>query len=252
MKAGRAASISDTDYHSMTEPELREFITQNGQALKLLRSGLARECRVPIDFSSNYFSLHGPELSSNKSLGRILAAEGRLAELENHFGDAARSYVEAIRFGQESARGGFLIDKLVGIALESIGLTPLEKLSQSLDAKQCRQTIQALETIEAKEEPLQEVFKKEAGLVDHASFTQRLAAIVAFKSVQSIQQKCQQKVNAAKKRTGLLMLDLATRAFELENGKRPQNPAALIPAYLKSIPQDPDTGTNLVYWFPAP
>src|SRR5437899_920835 len=105
-----------------------------------------------------------------------------------------------IRANCQSARGGFLLDKLVGIALESIGLKPLEKLSQTLDAKQCRQTIQQLEIVEANEEPPQEVFQKEAALTHHAPLSQRLAAMVAFKSIQSNQQKCQQKIRAAEKR----------------------------------------------------
>jgi len=43
------------------------------------------------------------------------------------------------------------------------------------------------------------------------------------------------------------MLTLAARAYELEKGQPPKNLAALIPSYLKSLPLDPDTGTNLVY-----
>jgi len=245
VKAGRVASPSAADFLSMSQNELREFVTQNSEALKLVRSGLAKECRVPIEFSTNYFNLHLPELASIKSLGRILAAEGRLAEMENRPRDAAQSYLDTVRFGQQSARGGFLLDKLVGIALESIGLKPLEKLSQTLDAKQCRQTIQQLEIVEANEEPPQEVFQKEAALTHHAPLSQRLAALVAFKSIQSNQQKYQQKISAAEKRRRLLLLDLATRAYQLENGLRPPTVSALVPAYLKSIPQDPATGTNL-------
>jgi hypothetical protein len=33
----------------------------------------------------------------------------------------------------------------------------------------------------------------------------------------------------------------------LEKGERPKSLAALVPAYLKSIPQDPLTGTNMAY-----
>jgi len=44
-----------------------------------------------------------------------------------------------------------------------------------------------------------------------------------------------------------LTLDLATRAYELERGKPPASLADLVPDYLKAIPQDPFTSTNLVY-----
>ena len=41
------------------------------------------------------------DLASLKSLARVLAEEGRLAEMENRYSDAARSYLDASRFGNE-------------------------------------------------------------------------------------------------------------------------------------------------------
>ena len=46
---------------------------------------------------------------------------------------------------------------------------------------------------------------------------------------------------------GKLLIDLAARAYELEKGKPPTGVADLVPDYLKAVPQDPFTGTNLVY-----
>ena len=41
------------------------------------------------------------------------------------------------------------------------------------------------------------------------------------------------------------MLNLAVRAYELEKGERPKDITVLAPEYLKAVPQDPLTGTNL-------
>ena len=43
------------------------------------------------------------------------------------------------------------------------------------------------------------------------------------------------------------MLALAARAYELDKGHPPASAADLVPDYLKAIPQDPVTGTNLIY-----
>ena len=43
------------------------------------------------------------------------------------------------------------------------------------------------------------------------------------------------------------MVSFAARAYELEKGKAPASVADLAPAYLKAIPQDPVTKTNLTY-----
>ncbi len=162
------------DYRSTNEDQLRKFVAENAEALKLMRTGLSKECRVPMEFSTNYFQKHLPELSALKGLCYVLAAEGRLAELENRPGDAAQIYLDAIRFSHESMRGGVVIDKLVGIAMESLVLTPLEKLSRNLEAKDCRKTVQLIETVEAKSEGLEEIFQKTATWHRHDGLMQRL------------------------------------------------------------------------------
>jgi len=41
------------------------------------------------------------------------------------------------------------------------------------------------------------------------------------------------------------ILTFAGRAFELETGSKPANAADLVPAYLKTIPEDPISGRRL-------
>jgi competence protein ComGC len=64
--------------------------------------------------------------------------------------------------------------------------------------------------------------------------------------LKQIEQKWVSKANAQQTRTRLMLVQLAARAYELEKGERPKNLADLVPAYLKAIPQDPLTGTNMV------
>ena len=249
VRAGKLVSEATSDYHSMSEAELRKFVSENSEALKLVRAGLAKECRVPIEFSTNYFENHMPALASTRRLPFAMAAEGRLAELENRSGDAAQSYLETIRFSSESVRGGFLIDKLVGLAIEPIGLTPLEKLTTRLDANQCRKALADLERLQPGQESLQEVLENEDALARHAGFMQKIASMLAYKSFSPgkvLQRTYVPKLNALERRRGLLMINLAGRAYELENGKPASSLADLSPSYLKTIPQDPDTGTNFV------
>jgi hypothetical protein len=44
-----------------------------------------------------------------------------------------------------------------------------------------------------------------------------------------------------------LLIDLAARAYKLDKSKSPASISDLVPDYLKTIPQDPFTGTNIVY-----
>jgi len=58
-------------------------------------------------------------LARLKQLAQLLAAEGRLREMDNDTAGAALIYAEIIHFGNETSRGGFIINRLVGIACES-------------------------------------------------------------------------------------------------------------------------------------
>src|SRR5258706_452007 len=62
LKAAALLSPATHEIRDLAERELREMVTQNGAALKLLRSALERECRVPVEYSTNYFEKHFPEL----------------------------------------------------------------------------------------------------------------------------------------------------------------------------------------------
>ncbi len=46
------------------------------------------------------------------------------------------------------SRGGFIINRLVGIACEAIGDTPLTKLAPKLDSQEARPVIAELEQID--------------------------------------------------------------------------------------------------------
>jgi len=56
------------------------------------------------------------------------------------------------------------------------------------------------------------------------------------------------KVTTQQTRSRALLIQLAARAYELEKGGRPKSLADLVPAHLKTIPQDPQSGTNMAYY----
>jgi hypothetical protein len=60
-------------------------------------------------------------------------------------------------------------------------------------------------------------------------------------------QKAERKFKEQQLKTRQLLIGLAARAYELDKGHHPASPADLVPDYLKAIPQNPLTGTNLVY-----
>jgi hypothetical protein len=248
VKAGQMLTGKPEDYKTMTQEELRALVATNAEAFRLVREGLSRKCRVPVEYSTNWFQQMFPAISGFKRLSLALVAEGNLAKLEGRTNDAANTYVECIRLGQESSRGGVVISKLVGIACEAIGREQLRALANSLDAAQCRGIVESLGTIDAAAEPVEETMKQEATWVRKAtSFKEKVQVLLQYKDERRMKERIVAKVQGNTLQRRQLMIAFAARAYELEKGKSPERVADLVPAYLKMIPKDPTTGTNLAY-----
>ena len=251
VKAGEMLSGGDApDSRTGTRDELRTHIRKNRDALQLVRTGLTKQSRVTTEYSPVYMTTHLPELARLKALALALVAEGKFAELENRPGDAAQVYLDTIRFAHESVRGGLQIDALVGLACEAIGIARLEALTTALDAKQCRVVLPTLELIDANREPFADVMKQEKTWSQRA-FGWRGRMQVLFLRLfrrdllAPSRQKLEAKFQAADSRRRRLLIDLASRAYELEKGKRPATIAELAPDYLKAIPPDPVTAAPI-------
>jgi hypothetical protein len=246
VKAGAMLVVLQGDYRQLAEPELRQLVASNAPALELVRTGLARECRVPVEASQGYITTHFSQLPLLKRLANALAAEGKLAEIDGHTNRAACSYVDAIRLGHEASRGGLLIDALVGLACEGIGAAQLEKAVETLDAKDCRELIQQLQPMEARRQPAEETFRIERKWSQETyGLFMRLRAMISTRLWNPIGRAFQNyatKQQAASARQSQLVVALAKRAFALERGRPPSKLSELVPEYLSALPSA--FGTN--------
>jgi hypothetical protein len=247
VQAGSMLADNTSDFSTMSEADLRALSLKNSEAVKLARTGLTRVCQVPLDLSSpnpTYFT----NLAVVRRLAQAVTAEGRLAELGNRPADAAEAYLTVIRLGYAIRRGGILIDALVSIAVESMGTVNMERLAPKLDAKQCRQAATILESCEELSEPAHAMLARERAWNRRAySLKGRILQIINFRSVKQLEQRSVAKLTTQQTREQVLLIQLASRAYELEKGERPKTLGELVPAYLKAIPQNPVTGTNMSY-----
>lgn len=248
----KASQLLDTDagdYDTMNREELRKVVSANAAALSLARSGLSNQCAVPVQSSQAYIENHLNQLAGMKRLVQAFAAEGKLAEMENRPDDAAKSYLDAVHFANESSRGGVLIDQLVGIAIEATGTSHLTNLVARLDAKSCRECAATLENLDSQRQTLDEVMQQENDWSRRTfpGVRNEIARLMTRKSLLAEQAATARKFMQQQMRTRRLIIDLAARACELDKGKPPASLADLVPDYLKAVPQDPFTGTNMVY-----
>ena len=247
VKAQKLLVGNPADFERGSLEELRKHLTENAEVLKLVREGLAKQCRVPLLFSTNYLTLRS--LSDVKRVTRLLEAEGRLAELERRTNDAVRIYLETIRYGQESCRGGVMIDHLVGIACGTIGINALQQLTSTLDAATCRATAVQLQQLERQQESPKDVLRNEAEWVRRTiPVWQRVPAMIPLVSLtRRAQNNFMTRCNQSGLQLKRLIVDQAVRAYELDRGQHPKSLDQLVPDYLDAVPVDPATGTKLTY-----
>lgn len=254
--AGKLLKSSTNSYLKMTDRELRDYVKENLPALKLMEDGLKKESRVPIQYSTNFLSAHMPELGGIKGLALAQAAQGRCEEMDGKTNEAARSYLKSIQLGDNAFRGGLLIDHLVDMSCESIGMTPLQAINASLDAPTARFLAVELEKLDSATEPISQIETRDlewgratTGARVYIQILTMAIQMRTFSPLAPAFKKAEQRTMTIEKQRRSLMLDLASRAFELEKARRPKDFPDLVPDYLKAIPVDPLTKTNLDYRF---
>ena len=235
----------------MNEAELRAALATTafaklGEALALARLGLHRECRVPLDYSLTS-ATHDGDLSALKGVARAFTAQGSLAEMESRTIDASESYLDLIRLGQESARGGVVLDSMHGRTLEAMGLGYLGKLVPKLAAQSCRKLASELESIDERSESPETVLRQEKAWARRTyGFRGWISRLLNYRSLKQEEQKWASRMKGQQNQRRSLMLKLAARAYEQETGQRPKALTDLVPSYLKTVPRDVLLSTNIL------
>ncbi|MCW5551475.1 MAG: hypothetical protein KIS67_04835 [Verrucomicrobiae bacterium] len=248
-KAGAAVANGVGEYQRFSQEELRVFVAAHSDALALARTGLARTCAVPIKTFLEDYQAMSDVLMGQKRLAQLLVAEGQLAELEDRPADAVRSHLDAVRLGQEISRGGFLINRLVGIACSAIGMAPLGKLAPNLEGEQLKPIVAELETIDRAGVTWEEVWAAEKAFMRHEVRKQpfSLAWLTEWRGFRASIRKGQDKHEESAARLRLLATELALRGFTTETGRPPAALDELLPNYLRAVPVDPFTERPLIY-----
>jgi len=224
-------------------------IRSNATALELVRMGLSRKCSAPTEATILNFTNVHVALSGQKRLAQLLNGEGRLAELEGRTNDAVRSYLDCVRLGNEVSRGGFAINRLVGVACEAIGGSALSRLAPTLSRDASMVVITDLMTLDTNAVTWNEVMTNEKEFIRNerrGNFNPIRLGIEWWQSRAVLKHaKTRHDMSAVKRR--LIAVELALRLHQAENGQPPARLSDLVPRYLSRVPTDPFTGKELIY-----
>jgi len=249
VKAGKAVVGDTGTFPDLDLDGLRGVVSSNAEPLRLLRLGLSRGCSVPTEAALTNFNLVASDLIKLKSVAQLLRAKGRLAEMEGQPIDAAKAYIEAIRFGNEISRGGFVIHRLVGISCEAIGAIPLAKLVPDLGSEQDRPLLGQLERMDDRRVSFDEIRQNESRLARHELLKESnpLKWISGWWEARAIVKHSEMRHKAVIAHERLLTVEIALRCYRVSRARPPARLEDLMTNYLSRVPLDPFSAQPLTY-----
>jgi hypothetical protein len=236
------------DLSNPSAAELRGLINEHASALKRARLGLARNCRMPLDYSPGSIT-NMADLSRAKNLGWLFREEGHLAEMNSDDPKALQSYLEAIQFASKRFHGGLLIHQMVGAAVAKPAQMRLGQLISRLNADDCRKAITFLLEVESAEESIKQIQHRDYEWVRRVSKVGSLQGMIMklLPQYKNTLTTTAARLHENTKIRRHLCIGLAARTFELDVGKEPRNVSDLVPKYLPNVPKDPTTGADLTF-----
>jgi hypothetical protein len=246
-KAMTLVSGDASDWPEFSVEELRSVAGTNQAALELVRVGLTKQCRMPPWEVNATNGAHLDDLAECKRIAHAFAAASRLALIEGRTNEAALLALDCIRYGNESARGGVLIDHLVGIAIKAIGLSSLRDSAAGLDVENAEKAITALEAVAVHREPYDEIMQRERQWARRGRFgnpgifAQIIQPFLDRKSLA----RARQKFDKSQADIRRMQIRLAIHSYELDHHQPPASMNDLVPQYLQAAPTDPETGREL-------
>jgi hypothetical protein len=160
VKATSLIAVNSTEAGEETE-QLSEAIKANRPAREALRRGLELKVEAPATvYDVQTIGPYLNQLGDLKKLAQILKLEGTLAEKEGKPLEAARIYLEIMKFGQK-VQSGPLISCLSGLAIEVLGFRELSRLEPELKAADRVEIANALEKLNRERVHFEEVVQRE-------------------------------------------------------------------------------------------
>lgn len=249
VRAGTSISNNFKAYKTMRLPQLRLLLGTNARAIAQGHAALKLDCRMHLEWPPGSASNDAAAAPSN--LADAFAAEGLLAEMENRTQDALKDYLDIVRLGNQSSRGGFAADSLRGVAIEARGADLLQRLSIILDAKSCSEIAKTLQSVDSQRESLAD-YRLQEKILYHEKFPEPKDSfkwyydrMLHLSANQSIRTQTTDSFRNSRSAIRRAMVGIAVRAYEMDKSSRPKDIADLVPTYLTSAPIDPETGTNV-------
>ena len=215
------------------------FLDAQQDALTLVRSGLEKEYAIPPRYDVN---APGQPVGEKeiRALARALVWDGRRLASIGQSGDAARRYLDATYLGHWYGNGGVLVNALITVAVQRIGIEALQESLSHLDDTELEHTIFELKNLEAIATPYDRVMATEEAIMrEHGSSNVIASFIHSFTNRPAFD-----KAEEGYDRGRALIIGTRLRAQVILHEKQTGASPATLEEVLASdpVPIDPTTG----------
>jgi len=157
-EAVAAAAMLDEGRHRVAPAT--DVLAANVDAFAALAEALPKDCLIPGAAS---FNTPFPYLAQSRNMARLLALKGIEHELNGEFAFAFAAYCDGIAMGQDMARGGVIIHRLVGYAITAIMCKQIRLAAVGGQAppEALREFLRRLTELESLELPLAHTYAEE-------------------------------------------------------------------------------------------
>jgi len=236
------------DFESRSNQVLAAYLQENSTALELARKGMAVSCVVPVEYTQTWIASQTSMMMRARDLGHAFEIEAILHQREGDMDQALSSALDLVRMGFALGNRGVLINSMVSSACELQGVYVITNLLDHLNSSQCRSAIRVLEELDRQREPMDALFARErrwsvrtGGYLEYVKFMVEQRSLRPEKHVWNSLAELQSRLRQLRQ----FRIQIAARAFELDHGRAPAMSSELVPAYLKNLPADPETGTPM-------
>ena len=256
----RAASVvrvpDSLSLNNASLADLRQLVAANSNALHCINIGLTKQSMVRISTTQEFITNHINTTLAMRKIAQVMDAAAQIALREARTNDSAVIVMDLIRFSRESARGGLIVERMLGVAIERMAIEDLAPCVQGLDRATAAVTLKQLTELDRNEEPVSAAMSRDLDWtmvqIAHTPWWYRLQVWARltggpFASDQNPRvQSALMRLAAVRQ---ALILDAATRLYETEHRALPANGEAIWKSLFPTRPLDSTIRSNSIYWF---
>jgi len=253
----RAGSIIDEigpnkgDWKGAELGELRTFVAANQSAVDLAQLGVSREGVVHFADSEAGLQEQVDQSGQIRSLSRLILAQGRVAESDGRFGDAARADFLLLEVGQAATQGAMAVVAPVGWVIQWQAVDQLRRLRDHLPAPELHASIQHLEQLDRRRVSLKAIVDLwERWYADGFSLWRRFPMYLSGMEAKGRTDQAKM-VGVSRDRIErsmrFLIVEWAIHLHHEETGRWPRSIAEMVPSILCEVPTNPATGQPMTY-----